>query len=660
MRAAVLLASPRMLSSVVPPPLRATGPPAGRLGHRRDVQVLRGVAVLAVMLYHADLLPGGFLGVDVFFAVSGFLIVTLLVEEVEATGAVDVRDFWARRVRRLLPASLLSLAAVLAWAAVFLPRLDLRPVGDAARAAALYVANLHFLGQDTSYLAPRDTPRPLLHYWSLGVEEQLYLVVPLLVGGAAVALAGRRGTRRAVLAGCCVVTVISGMAMLWAPDQPTAFFAPWTRAWQFTLGAAVGLAAPDVRGPRVTVAAGAAGAVLLCTFALLGGVRHPGPWLGLPMLATAILLATGRSWADQLSSRVRRPLTRLGDVSYSVYLWHWPMLVALEETGTTTLAARIAVLVVSVVIGLLSFRLVEEPLRRGSLLGGRVRPMALAVVGAAVLAVAGTVLPLIPRSSAVDIDVIAARASLPEVYADGCHASQRATVPMACELGPVDAPLVALIGDSHAAQWYPAFAELAGRGRLRLLHLSKSACPFVDLDLWNRNRERPDIACSQWQDAVLDVVMEREPVLTVLTNADRYVYIAGDDLMDTRTPRGGEGWARGVDDGLARMAAATSKLVYLRGTPRPTFDVPGCLDGADDTEACDLAEPAAVRVHELTDPALRGVPVIDPVAWLCDGRVCPAVVEGEVVYRDDSHLTAAFARSLADELWTGLSPLLEP
>ena len=408
---------------------------------RPELEGLRAVAVGLVLLYHANVpkVHGGYVGVDVFFVLSGFLITGLIVRELRSTGRIDLPRFYARRARRLLPAAAVAIAGTLLLSAILLPPLRLPDVAGDAAAASLYVSNLRFAAQATDYLASGLPPSPLLHFWSLGVEEQFYLFWPaLLLGVAAVGsrfrpgggrareregggggASGREGggegggggrqahrvvepggdaaTTRRLVAVVVAVAVISfvGSLVLTTANQPWAFFSLPTRAWELALGALLALGAERLArlpsGVGGALVAAGLGLVTLSGFILQQSTPFPGTAALLPTVGAGLVIAGGSSGARTLPARLLAlpPMRFLGRISYSLYLWHWPILVlpAAAIDGDLPLVARLALAGVSVLVATASQHWVEEPIRRGRFVGQRVG-RTLAAAGATSLVVA--------------------------------------------------------------------------------------------------------------------------------------------------------------------------------------------------------------------------------------------------------------------------------
>ena len=346
---------------------------------------MRGVAVLLVVVHHAwpGALPGGFIGVDVFFTVSGFVIGSLLLAEIGRSGAVNLYDFWTRRARRILPASLVVVGATLCATWFWAPATERRSIGDDGLWASLFAANFRFIQQGTDYAASERDPSPFQHFWSLAVEEQFYIVIPLVFAGCAV-LAARRGlpARRLlglVMTAVCVVSLAYSI-YLTAANPTAAYFSPFTRAWQLAAGVAAACAVPlfvrrVARTRDALVLSGMLG--LVASVALLdetglAGVGYPSFLSAAPTLATVALLlgGTGRPGLGSRALSVA-PLRRVGDVSYSLYLWHWPVQIIATWLIATGPVVNGLLLLVSYGLAELSYRLVENPVRRSSWLASR-------------------------------------------------------------------------------------------------------------------------------------------------------------------------------------------------------------------------------------------------------------------------------------------------
>jgi peptidoglycan/LPS O-acetylase OafA/YrhL len=559
-----------MISTASMTRVRPTPAPTGRgAGFRGDIEGMRAVAVLLVVAFHAGLpfVPGGYVGVDVFFVLSGFLITGLLVDELKRSGTISFTGFYARRVRRLLPLAAVVLAATAAAAHLLVPPVDRAGVGTEVASAAVWVANWHFAGASTQYMADVGQS-PVLHFWSLSVEEQFYLVWPLLL----LCLAGgpwlvRRSWPRAVRRAAIGLLAIGGLSLLLsarvtATDASLAYFGLHTRAWELAVGAGIALARPLL--PRLSrrpaVAAGWVGLAMVVGSAVVldRGTPFPGTAALWPVLGTGLLVAAGVAAAGTGPARLLdRPVARfIGRISYSWYLWHWPCLTlanirwgATSEAGLGEATAAphagpaivLAAVALSFVLAVVSHYLVEQPLRHARwFVVSRPRSLQLGAVAVAVcLASAWTlhaspaedaVVAAIPVSSdpssgldepqprrvggtsatargqRVRMTAAQARANRP-APTTGCYVGYAGTtVPAAaaCRYGPADgARTIALIGDSHATQWEPAMKQVADRLGWTVYFFAKTACSVVDVPIWKTSAGGAYTECATWRRSVL-------------------------------------------------------------------------------------------------------------------------------------------------------------
>ncbi|MFP5342382.1 MAG: acyltransferase family protein [Candidatus Limnocylindria bacterium] len=688
-------------------------PPSTAGSFRADIEGLRAIAVLAVLAYHARIpgIPGGYIGVDVFFVVSGFLITGLILRELQRTGTLSLPAFYARRARRLLPAALVVIAATVLASAVVLPPLRVGDVALDGAASALYVGNIRYAMQATDYLQAEAAPSPLLHFWSLGVEEQFYLVWPALL----LLAAGRSVDRRRIAAVILAVGIGSlALSVVLTPtDSPLAFFLLPTRAWELALGAGLALAAGHLaRAPaamaEALVAAGlVAVGVAAVTYDL--GTPFPGTAAILPVLGAGLIVAGGtRPTQGRLSRWLGLgPLRWIGGISYSLYLWHWPLLVLPAAAIGAPLpgVVRLGLVVLTFGLAAASRRWVEDPIRHGAparLASSRMLAAAGALsVAAAVgaLGIGAVVAP--PASAATSADVVlelpsggwdrspsndggastdrpttspgpvpddlvpalgAVRDDLPVVYDDGCHASASDRPPItridSCVYGePASDTTVVLIGDSHAAHWFPTLERLALERRWRLVSLTKSGCPSIDAatSIWNVTLKRAYDECPLWLDQTLERIDLEDADLVVISNARSTRFLLDGEAV--RSTEREDLWGAGLRATIAEVAATGAEVVVIGDTPDPRGDPPVCLsDHLDDAAAC--ATPFDEAVDEGRQATERGVAqaegatYIDPTGWLCPSDPCPSIIGRLLVYRDEHHMTTPFARALA--------PYLEP
>ena len=648
-----------------------------RLGFRADIEGLRAVAILLVVAAHAGVpwLQGGFAGVDVFFVLSGYLITGLLVQEIQATGRLRLVDFYVRRLRRLLPALLVMVIGSSLLAAVLLAPFEQVAQARAATAAVIWLSNLHFVAADLDYFGAAAENNLFLHTWSLGVEEQFYLVWPLLVlllvGGWHWQSAGRQW-RRLWTGMVAAVALCLALSIFLTYTQPAkGFYLMPSRAWQFALGAVVvlifrtdGPAAitrwldtPGVSKNRWRNAMGLIGLMLVlgAGYLLDRGDAYPGTWALLPSIGAALILAAGAGGADHRVGRLlsAAPLQWLGRVSYSWYLWHWPVLIlgATVTFGGHSVHPALLVLF-SLVLALASYRWVESPLRRSKLIGAS--PLA-SLLGAVVIMMAGVLCGARWQAEAADwalsptlLRYAAVRSDTPRLYADpGCDEWYRSSQVRVCDFGSADGErTVLLLGDSVTMQWFPAVVKAYGERGWRVLVITKSACPMVDEGYFYPRIGRRYVECEHWRNAALDVVTQLRPDLVLTGSTTTYPFTEAE-------------WVGGSRRVFERLSAAAGQVIVLRATPTLSFDGPSCLARAvwrrpwlPSPPPCEakVDQVYSEKILEWVSDAARAFPnvrVVDMNSLVCPGRLCRAERGGEIVFLDSVHVTARYIESLA-------------
>ncbi len=729
-----------------------------RTAQRADIQALRAVAVLAVVLFHLwpSRLAGGYVGVDVFFVISGFLITSHIVRDVEA-GRFSVTEFWSRRMLRLLPASLLVLAvtAVGVWALAPLQHWEqwFREIA----ASGLYAQNWVLAGDAVDYMAAENVASPVQHYWSLSAEEQFYLVWPLLIGLSLLvgrrlgpaprsgtgtgsgtrsrtgrgsrswSRAGRRASWRPVAAGVLALVVVASLvtSVVWtSSDQAYAYFITPTRAWEFGAGAL--LAFVPALGRGRTARSGAATAsgtaktsgaavpgrtagfvawaglalIVVSAIVFTGATPFPGAWAAVPVLGTVLVIwaqATDRltTWLAGLA-----PVQFLGDVSYAVYLWHWPLVVLVPHATGHDLRTldKLAILAVTILLAWATRRWIEKPVLQHR---HRFRPWATftsaAAVGALVVGAAlfgvhtarehvQDELAAAAEATAAECfgaaarpphgepctnpDLVGTAVPAPEVAgddmpapfsegADKCPGTSREDVdPVPCERGDRGSDVrIALIGDSHAAHYSTAFVEAAEANGWALDIYIKAGCPFSDV--MRVQDEVLTAACIEWVDRAQQVLVDGGYDLVVTSQ------LSGVDWV----PPAGTAPGAYAEDGLASLWSGLADqglpVAAIADMPKPDPTVIDCLTAPDVDLAADCRTPRAEAtrpfdpqpgaVERLNRP---DVTLIDFTDVYCEARECLPVIGGVTVYRDDNHLTDTFAGTLAPYVADAIAPLL--
>lgn len=709
---------------------------------RPDVEGMRAVAVVAVLLFHAQVggFSGGFVGVDVFFVLSGFLITRLLLRELATTGTISLSNFWARRARRLLPASVLVLVATVVTGRWMLPPLSQRDLATDATAAGVFVANFVFAGRLGDYFGAQlaeTQPSPLLHFWSLAVEEQFYLLWPLLL-----VLATRRPRqyRRLLVTMILAIAGASVLVSIWMTDRhPTqAFYLLPARLGELLAGAAVAAAGGAFGAVNARFRAGLGWfgllAIVVAVVTYDQSTVFPGSAVLLPVFGTVLVIVAGSAprGATRANGATRGPATLLGHPvgqwlgkhSYAIYLWHWPALVLVDARfGPLGLLPRLLVVAGSIGLAAVSVRYVEDPVRhsralarrprRGLALGAALGATALVVgqlasagaprldsgrpADAPTLAVAapgpggepsdndegggpapgeaspppvaadlqplaaGDLDSLLVANRAVLEDGLAAtdvpsnlRPALAQVggdravvYQDGCVAIGVETELTPCRYGDDGSPFtMVLYGDSHAAQWAPAFIGIAEDRAIDLVVLAKGGCPVAAVSIPTATLAR---TCPIWRDAAIDFIAAEQPDLVVVSSWADY-------------PNGDEEWGDGLAATMARLAPLTGDLVVLGDNPPARREPAACLSAnVRDADTCvagrDEVVPADRLATEREVAATVGADFVDTTDWLCTDDACPVMIGNILLYRDVTHITTVAAQWLRPLLEASLGPL---
>jgi peptidoglycan/LPS O-acetylase OafA/YrhL len=681
---------------------------------RADIEGLRAIAVLAVLFFHAGVpgLAGGYVGVDVFFVVSGFLITSLLVSEKESSGTISLSSFYARRVRRLLPVSAVVAVTTLVAAWIWLEPLRVRSVANDVLAVATFSSNFVFANRGADYLQSTLPESPLQHYWSLAVEEQFYVVWPVLI--ALICLGATTASRVNVRNRIGLLSAVVGVASfvlcmrMMDSSQPWAFFSPHTRAFELAAGALVAVV------PMVTLKWFRSLMSIAAWCGLLGIIvtvvqfdettRFPGPWALAPVIATALVLRGGNAtpWAPVALLQLS-PFQWLGSRSYSAYLWHWPILIVVAAAFNRELSVADGLVCIAIALGLseFSFRFIENPIRYNITLRG-LRAAALATAIIAVVAGAGiiarnnppaiatgpnatlpnvigdttlpdginatttTLVPTAPnlpsRGEPVQAIVDAASmtglpgnltpsleraiSDMPIIYRNNCHAGFSALRPKKCVFGDkTSSVVIGLYGDSHAAQWFPAFEKVAIKRKWKLITYTKRGCPPAEIPTFSSVLGKVYKECAPWRRNVLDQMVADGVQVVFVAYFERLL------SASTRKPMWQKEWREGLQGTVTELESRGIKPVLMQDTPYPGQDVPTCLSRSyTEIQECSPNMRTAYRDdmnQMMVDFDRTGQQVLWVRNWFCITTSCPTVVGSVLVYRDDNHMTVTFASLIA-------------
>lgn len=663
-------------------------PPA----YRADIDGLRAVAVGMVMAFHAfpEWLPGGFIGVDVFFVVSGFLITTLILENIDSR-SFSIADFYARRIRRIFPSLLVVMASCWLFGGFALLPDEYRALGKHIAGSALFIPNFLFWGESGYFDYAAET-KPLLHLWSLGIEEQFYLLWPLVVW-----LSLRYRCSLIKAAGLMlVVSFLLNLKMV-SSDPAGAFFSPWSRIWELLSGgllagfmvlkkrkgdaAALGL----VSGVLMSNGLALLGAVLLLSGAGLfhAEMLFPGAWAMVPVAGTVLIITAGRNaWLNHviLSNRL---LVGIGLISFPLYLWHWPLLsfARILEGTRPDLPIRLIAVMLSLVLAMLTYRFIERPMRFGQRGVGKTRVL---VVLMALLGALGLATYLQDgfkgRTTSQTIDAQLADLNFDLPDSEGWYCADRGYDSPRCHsTGP--APSVVVMGDSHALMIYAALRErFKAKGQDIGLYGASDGCPpLLNVVIQDQGGD-PRHCLKKGTRAIQRIIADpaaREVIITsrgpMYTTATGFGEIELDQFgtwvlhIDGEAPgvrSNEEVFSMGLAATLDALLAAGKKVTYLHDVPELGFDIRSCSSFRPFSISSKVRDPCAVSKEDFIrrNQAFRGmvqtilsarpaVHVVDLATALCDEVWCYGARDGVLFYIDDDHLSHRGSAYVVRRLW---------
>ena len=686
-----------------------------KLSFRADIEGLRGIAVLLVLLFHASIpgFNGGFVGVDIFFVISGYLITGMLFREYETTGKISLRNFYARRVRRLLPASALVLVVTLIASILFLPSLSLPSVTVDISAAALYISNIVFAFRATDYFAAGAAPSPILHFWSLGVEEQFYLFWPaifLIVAYGAKKLRMRVGIAITAMG----ISSFAFATYLVTRAGPWAFFSLPTRAWELALGGILAAFGTKIsKMPHwLAITLGWFGLSAVIYSGLFIKATAPFPsWPALTPTVGAAFLIAGGSRLSRFSPApiLARALPQfLGKISYSLYLWHWPLLMLpLAWKGLPlNIYERGGLALLAIPIAYATQRWVEDPLRHGKLIGTLPRKnlltaaaMALVIAGASF----GTdyivtnsahynAKPMTAEQKSAELEallnplaentksansrpdtlaspvplnlepaLINAKNDRPLTYKDRCHTQENLPPSqLPCIYGDTTSnTTIALFGDSHALSWFPAMNIVAKKNGWKLLSLTMSACSPSDIPGWDPSNSSVMKNCTLWRADSLKKISAAKPLVVVVAGTRGFETVDSHGKLLLGQAKVAA-WRAGMQRTADQLKLASKNIIYIGDAPLSMVDPPVCLS-AHPKNALDCATPLAKAIdnnwiaEETAMTIQERISFIDPGLWICPTSPCPVVLGNLLIYMDGGHFTATFSAALASRLRRAIS-----
>lgn len=641
---------------------------------RSDIEGMRAIAILMVIGAHFSIpgLAAGFIGVDVFFVLSGFLITGILVREYNQNQRLDLPRFYANRLRRLFPALATMLVLSSLAAAYILPATQHIAHSKAAIMAALWLSNIHFTFADVDYFAAETSSNAFVHTWSLGVEEQFYLIWPLLILSVLVLPASKGRTRLLwiMLAG---IAILSLLACLYsAKTNPIfAFYMMPTRAWQFAAGGMVWLLAQQYVTTRTSARWGSLVAVLLFLPAMLligPNTTYPGLLALLPTLATCALLWAGNDKQSPSHKLLSMPFMQwVGRISYSWYLWHWPVLIIGEQIIPVRgyFSNTLAAIALSLLLAVITHHVIENPIRFGKIRLIRPRWQ----IGAALTVMALMSSQLLrwhddtknlfnsaPTTTRIDQTRIASKrelfskpeniryvqaiSNLPLIYQDGCDSFLKDDELNPCHYGNIDAKKsVVLFGDSVGAQWFPTLAELYSPDEWSLVVLTKSACPIIDEPYFYQRIGREYTECSRWREKAIAWIVKQRPDILFIGNTASYPFT--EEQIEAGSKRI-----------LSRLSPVLRDIYIIEPSPLLGFNGAECLmqKNNESNDACtshmlsNKSYNQAFRVLESLTKNYENTHWLETASFICPDGFCSAERNGIIVFRDSQHLTVDFAK----------------
>ncbi len=675
---------------------------------RPEIQALRAIAVLSVVAFHLwpSRLTGGYTGVDVFFVVSGFLIIGHLMKEAEAWGRIRLASFWARRARRLLPASLFVLLTTAAATLLLVPVVVWRQWFSEILASAVYGLNWLLASNAVDYLAADNSPSPVQHYWSLSVEEQFYIAWPLIIVGVLFACKYLdRSKLRPAIAIALVALTLASLAFSTygvATDPAAAYFVTTGRAWEFGAGGILAIFA--YRSPagftRVRAICSWLGIAMVLATVLLYNASTPFPGVAalVPVIGAVLVIWAGSpsvQWSPAGLMRLR-PVQWLGDISYSLYLWHWPPIVILPIMLGHSLSTRVrlGIFAAALLAAWLTKRLIEDPVRTWR--GLSARPNWVTIMSAIVASVlVGAVAfggwteansriaraqeqvdsALKSAKSCIGADAVSPGSICLHPYAvtgltnpafaandigkgvqvvDKCKRALEDSTVLPCPVGDTTRPriTVAMIGDSHAGHYMEAMDIYGKSHHVEFLMYLKTWCAgtgAVGVTSAISQTAAGVASCTQWGTEALSKIASNPAITAVVFSDFTAEYALPGVSAPGRTITSGDYAAA-----FARMVAAGKAVVALRDIPNAAGkDVPSCVAAhMTKYDPCTTPRSAAMPLVD-HDPMVAaasktaGVNTVDLSGIFCTGKTCHSVIGGLVVYFGDHHMTATFSRTIA-------------
>ena len=642
---------------------------------RADIQALRAIAVVAVVINHSKIaLPSGFIGVDMFFVISGFLITQHLYKELNNNGIISLKSFYARRIMRILPPAIVILIITLLLSLSFLSPVQLMSNLYDGLWATFSGLNYRLGLNGSNYFSNNQAISPFQHFWSLCVEEQFYLIWPLVMIAVfrQFGLSNLRKSLNWTLAGIIVVTLFLS---IWTTNSnpSLAYFGLHTRAWQLAIGAWLAINLKYFVNLKNTTAQ-----ILFWLGTIILGfgfwtinesTAYPSWWALIPTIATVLIIASGSNPGNPRTIQQKifeLPILQyLGNISYSWYLVHWPVMVVMFYNIGESIQPVDKIL--SIIIGLIAtvifYHGVEKPIRFNRYFKDnqkRIFALGISLITVCALLFSLAIFyqnrnietnsrPKLTKTSDLKLKIQEASkltqlspqltAFLPQLGQDkykGCFSERETTVieeVMTCTLGDITSKkTMILIGDSHAWQWTQSWSNIALKHKFKLITFTKSSCAMQDI-------ERGYSACVSWRNQVFERMRSIKPDIII---ASGMTY--------------NESTTENYREYLLKLKSISNKIISMQDTPYPTLNVPECLPkNLNNIANCSFQRSKATfaseaRIRDIAVVKELGIQTINPFDWFCTETICPPVIDGIFVYFDVNHISTTYADYLTNIL----------
>ena len=639
-----------------------------------EIQGLRAIAVLSVVVYHFDsrLLSGGFVGVDIFFVISGFLISGLLINEVKQNSTIDFKAFYGRRIRRLLPAATLVTLTTLFFSRLIYAPLRWRDIGYDGLFTSIYGANFHFYFSQIDYSNLGSKPSPLIHFWSLAVEEQFYFIIPVVLICIYKFTQSKNLNRYLYL--LFYMSFIESIRLTRSNPQ-FAFFSISTRFWELGAGTLIYIFSDKLRKlkfkPRAALALFGYCALLYSLLIFNDQLPFPGSRALVPVLGASAIIAASLSGVFPFSRILSSKLALwIGAISYSLYLWHWPAIRLLSELTRKPLPlwSVIILLPALMYISYLSFRFVETPFRSNSLLIKNSTNSLIAGAVLMVLTISGSAALVTYKSNNVSLDGLSISSLQAAIVPPAsCMSTDNKLSEIGCVQGNESSHRdVVIFGDSHADQWVPVLNQLGKKNDFKLHIFTKAGCSPFEIRKYQvfaerkTNLEIDNKDCQDFRLKSYQLIRNLGGSPTVLLSS--LPYINGPENIHNF-------WNIGVKKTIKNLGLPKSQIVILGDTPYPTVNVADCVSNLISNSQnqirkgeCSFAMNSSRLQVDSLDEERRlagelGIAYQSTITWFCDRGVCPPLINKVLVYRDASHISVGGSLLMAEQLVTTIPAL---